>query len=136
MRLIFQNGSPKTIEPTLWNDLLVRAQKLISELKDFKTVELWLTDDAEIQKLNKEYRDKDKPTDVLSFPVRMNGALGQLVISLETAERQAAELHQSTEEELRFLFTHGLLHLLGYDHETPHEEAAMLEKAYAILGRL
>jgi len=135
MRLILQNGSKKTVDPSLFNDLIAQAERLLPDLKDFKRVELWLTGDNEIQALNRQYRDKDKPTDVLSFPVRKSGSLGQLVISVETTERQAEELGQSFEEELKFLFTHGLLHLLGYDHETPEEEAMMLEKAYAILGR-
>jgi probable rRNA maturation factor len=85
-----------------------------------------LVSDAQIKRLNKLYRNKDKPTDVLSFPIgeKVNGwlILGDVVISVDTAKRQAKELGCSLEEELKRLLVHGLVHLLGYDHELGGEE--------------
>jgi len=85
-----------------------------------------LVSDAQIKRLNKLYRHKDKPTDVLSFPIgeKVNGwlILGDIVISVDTAKRQAQELGYSLEEELKRLLVHGLVHLLGYDHELGGEE--------------
>jgi probable rRNA maturation factor len=85
-----------------------------------------LASDPQIKRLNKLYRNKDKPTDVLSFPIgeKVNGwlILGDIVISVDTAKRQAKELGYSLEEELKRLLVHGLVHLLGYDHELGGEE--------------
>ena len=95
-----------------------------------KDIELILTTDEEIQELNKTYRKLDKPTDVLSFPLEdMPGMpLGSIVISLDTAKRVANELSHSIEDEIKLLFIHGLLHLLGYDHETDNGEMREKEK--------
>lgn len=113
-------------------------------------VELSITfvDDHQIQDLNREYRGKDKPTDVLSFAL-MEGeelaraeaageplALGDVVVSLERARAQAGEYGHSFEREVGFLICHGILHLLGYDHQTPDEESRMQEKAEEILSGL
>ncbi|AAC07338.1 rRNA maturation RNase YbeY [Aquifex aeolicus] len=87
---------------------------------------VYITDDQEIRELNKTYRKKDKPTDVLSFPMgeEFGGykILGDVVISQDTAERQARELGHSLEEEVKRLIVHGIVHLLGYDHEKGGEE--------------
>ena len=95
---------------------------------------LLLTDDAEIQALNKAYRGLDKATDVLSFPqdedaVNESGdtLLGDVVISVETAARQAEEHHLSFNEELILLAIHGILHLLGYDHERSPQDARIMQ---------
>ena len=83
------------------------------------TVHVLLTSDAEIKRLNKAFRGKNKTTDVLSFPAanEAEGIAGDLAISLETALRQAAEQGHGLREELRILLLHGLLHLAGEDHE-------------------
>jgi probable rRNA maturation factor len=85
-----------------------------------------LVSGAQIRRLNKLYRNKDKPTDVLSFPIseKVNGwlILGDIVISVDTARRQAKELGHSLDEELKRLLVHGLVHLLGYNHELGGEE--------------
>ena len=102
------------------------------------SVSILLTDDAEIKRLNREYRKKDKATDVLSFPTlpttgRANPMFGQclgdLVISIQTARRQAKEYGQSLESELRRLLVHGYLHLHGFDHEkVPAKVAARMRR--------
>jgi len=89
-------------------------------------VSVFLTDDKTIQELNKTYRNKDKPTDVLSFPINEKVGdwllLGEIVISVDTAKRQASSLGHSLQEELKRLLVHGFVHLLGYDHELGGEE--------------
>lgn len=103
---------------------------------------------AEIRNLNRDYRDKDKSTDVLSFPMSDNGVydinnetgaaiLGDVVISLETAMKQAEMFGHSLEREIGFLTVHSMLHLLGYDHETsPLDNRIMREKEETILEKL
>ena len=99
-----------------------------------------LVDDENIQNLNRQHRNIDAATDVLSFPQMdddefISHMLGDVVISVETAERQAAEHHFSLEQELALLLLHGLLHLLGYDHErSPEEEQVMKKKTWELFG--
>ncbi len=105
---------------------------------------LLLTDDAEIRRLNKTYRNLDHATDVLSFPQDENAVnesgdtlLGDVVISVETAARQAEEHHLSFNEELILLAIHGILHLLGYDHErSPQDARIMKDKTQVIFETL
>lgn len=87
-------------------------------------VELILTDNDEITAINREFRNIDKPTDVLSFPSDpFPGApLGSIVISVDKVASVASELGHSEEEELALLFIHGMLHLLGFDHEVDNGE--------------
>lgn len=111
-------------------------------------VSLVLVDDKKIQELNRDYRGIDRPTDVLSFPLREavedegpkvsvdEWLLGDIVVSMETALRQAEEYGHSLERELGFLIVHGCLHLLGYDHQREEERQVMREKEEAILTSL
>ncbi|TNF47333.1 rRNA maturation RNase YbeY [bacterium] len=96
-----------------------------------------LTDDSEIQSLNYQYRGVNRPTDVLSFsqvegdPIPHEKGpiiLGDVVISLERAREQAVDLNVTVEEELRRLFIHGLLHLMGYDHEGSIADARKMKE--------
>ena len=113
---------------------------------------LVITDSKTIQKLNRTYRGNDKPTDVLAFHM-MPGAnqepeqqfvgppdgmhhLGEVVISYTQAVKQAQEQGHSVEQELALLIVHGVLHLLGYDHELPRESQRMKAKENDILGML
>lgn len=103
-----------------------------------------ITDDEEIHALNREYRGKDRATDVLSFPmfeademIFSPAELGDIVISADTMATQAAEYGHSQSRELAFLFVHGLLHLLGYDHELGEEaEKAMFARQDEIMNLL
>ena len=95
-----------------------------------------LVDDAQIRAINRDYLQRDKPTNVISFAMQEGeGAgiqpdiLGDVVISTETAARDAAEAGQTVEREISFLLLHGILHLLGYDHERGSEEDALLMEA-------
>lgn len=96
--------------------------------EDVCELSILFTDDAEIQKLNSAYRFKNKPTDVLSFSLLEGDdtgvpttSLGDIAVSLETAEKQAPEYGNSFPEEILRLLIHGVLHLLGYDHENVSE---------------
>ena len=101
-----------------------------------KEIELIITDNKTIQELNKEHREKDKPTDVLSFPMDAPFAeqsifgmpLGSIVISADFVRQKADELGHSEQDELSLLFIHGLLHLLGFDHEVDGGEMRSREK--------
>jgi probable rRNA maturation factor len=91
-----------------------------------------LTDDDHIRNLNRRYRDKDRPTDVLSFPLdapkrgsRQAFALGDVVISIDTAARQAASRRRELQVEVTHLLAHGLLHLIGHDHGSAPEKQKM-----------
>lgn len=91
-----------------------------------------ITGDAELRKLNQQFRGKDYPTDVLSFPteedMRLSGAfLGDIAISLARARAQGREWKHSTEDEVRILMLHGVLHLTGLDHETDSGEMQRTE---------
>lgn len=104
-----------------------RVERILQILGvDNAEVSILITDDKEIRRLNSLYRGKDSPTDVLSFPMgdRVGGRLllGDVVISLDTAGRQARELGHTIEEEIQRLLVHGVIHLLGYDHELGGEE--------------
>ena len=103
-----------------------------------------LADDGVVRELNRTYRGTDAPTDVLSFaqgdgeafavPEGAAPHLGDVVISVETARRQAAEYRQSLQDEVGHLLVHGILHLLGFDHEQPDDELIMRGHEDAILG--
>jgi len=100
-------------------------------------VDVLLTDDASLRRLNRNFRGKDKATDVLSFPAVENpgGHTGDLAISLDTAARQAAAFGHSLRDEVRILMLHGLLHLSGMDHETDAGEMLALQRELLAPGR-
>ena len=90
---------------------------------------LVLGGDRLVRRLNRDYRHKDRPTDVLSFPGDGGeGGLGDIVISVETAERNARGLGRSLPQELDVLALHGFLHVLGHDHETDGGKMQRLER--------
>ncbi|MCL2360960.1 MAG: rRNA maturation RNase YbeY [Defluviitaleaceae bacterium] len=114
----------------------------VNEFCDFpgnSEVSISIMDMEEIQVLNRDYRGKNTPTDVLSFPVDENLAmgpevsLGDIVICIDVAQRQAEEYGHSIERELAFLVVHGMLHLHGYAHETTEDEAEMMAAQDEIL---
>lgn len=130
-----------------------RAALRAEGMPPYAEVAVTLVEDAEIRELNRDYRDKDAATDVLSFPlweaaeiahIRVHPEryperpllLGDVVISVETAARQAEEYGHGLERELAYLCVHGMLHLLGYDHEEEADRAAMRDREEAILAGL
>lgn len=108
------------------------------KLLDCANMEISITfvDDAAMQQMNKQYLDKDRPTNVLSFPLQEGEfsdinpeILGDIVISVDTANRDAAKGNLSFDEEILFLIIHGLLHLIGYNHEnTPTADVRKMKK--------
>jgi probable rRNA maturation factor len=102
------------------------------ELKDAE-ISILLTTDAEIKELNREYLGKDRPTDVLSFPMEDAVMLGDVVISIERAGEQAKALGFSDDEEIARLLLHGTLHLLGFAHENGGRQAAAMKRREAEL---
>jgi len=101
-------------------------------------VAILLTDDAEMQALNREWRGKDKPTDVLSFPAddMQSGFLGDLALGYEICARDARKQGISLADHTAHLLIHGFYHLLGYDHETEAEAAVMEGLEVSALARL
>ena len=119
----------------------------VHEVDDLAEVSLMFTDDETIHEMNREYRGIDRPTDVLSFALEEGeeeeiyggpeeNLLGDIIISVETATRQAKEYGHSVEREMAFLALHGMLHLLGYDHMEEEERQEMRAQEEAILASL
>lgn len=117
-------------------------KEVIEKVKN-PSVSLTLTNDEELHKLNKEYRNIDETTDVLSFPTNeddaevFEGMLGDIMISVDYAQRVADEYGEPVEREIAFLLTHGIMHLVGYDHEVSEKvENEMLDIQEGILDVL
>ena len=142
-------------EATDWAALAERAADAVAQVapelaNPRLSASLLFSDDAEVHALNREWREKDKPTNVLSFPMLDRGALlalnsdgppellGDIVLALETCTREAAEKAVPLESHATHLIIHGLLHLAGHDHETSAADAAAMEaleiKALALIG--
>ena len=139
MEILLQNNQNQ--HPVNTEEFQSQVAQVLEKLGETECeLSLLLTGDAEIRQLNKTYRKLDKATDVLSFPqdedaVNESGdtLLGDVVISVETAARQAEEHHLSFNEELILLAIHGILHLLGYDHErSPQDARVMKDKTQTI----
>jgi len=125
------------------NLLRARANSAVQILQmETKNVSVKICSDAEMRTFNKTYRGIDQTTDVLSFvldfkePHSNENYLGDIVISYQTAKRQANEHHQSLEDEMTFLLIHGLLHLSGYDHETLADERKMFSRQENIFKKV
>ncbi|RMG99254.1 MAG: rRNA maturation RNase YbeY [Aquificota bacterium] len=135
-RVLLRNES-KRLSSRWIKDL---ANRIIQALGlELCEVSIYITTDEVIRELNRKYRGKDKPTDVLSFPfgerVGKYTLLGEIVLSEQTAQRQAQELNHSLEEEVKRLLVHGFVHLMGYDHEaSPEEERRFKEIEERVLS--
>jgi probable rRNA maturation factor len=112
--------------------LISTAQRLLAQVgENNAALSVSFVDDAAIRHLNRQYRAKDRPTDVLSFTldgdsrVGVERMLGDIVISVETARRQAAEYGAPLQDEVYRLLIHGLLHLKGHDHHEPAQRRVM-----------
>jgi probable rRNA maturation factor len=128
--------------PALAARLARRGRRLLDALRMRDAeLSLLLVSDAVMRRLNREWRGKDHPTDVLSFAQAEGsggapaGLLGDVVISIDTARRQAAERAASLGSELDRLLIHGVLHLLGYDHERSPAEARRMQRRERALAR-
>ena len=120
------------------------AARLLALLEVDAELSVALIGDAEMRALNRDWRGKDRPTDVLAFALREGedagvhpDVLGDVVPSLDPAARQAADRGATLADEVRVLLAHGILHLLGYDHErSPADARRMFAKQRALLRRL
>jgi len=118
------------------------VQKVLREIskelkiKEKKKISIGFVSLAQIRKLNRTYRGKDKATDVLSFQIGEGEMLGEVLISYEQAKKQAAKMQHTTRTEILFLLVHGTLHLLGHDHEKPGQAKKMFQAQERILKTL
>lgn len=144
IKIYFENTTETPI-PKLYETLMKRViRRIVSEHYPNHKFEVNVTvcNDAEIHQINREHRNIDRPTDVLSFPFYdfdtpdQLTLLGDIIISLDTAYRQAEEYGHSPKREFCFLAAHSALHLLGYDHETDEEREVMEAKQREILDEL
>ena len=121
------------INESLKNTLKKIAKKA-AELENMQSgnISLALVDNNKIKELNKSFRNKDEATDVLSFPMD-DEIWGDIIISTDKVLEQAKEYNHSVNRELAYLYTHGVLHLLGYDHKTSSSKKIMRKKEEKIL---
>jgi probable rRNA maturation factor len=118
------------LENTTNFPLEIAPIEAIAQGQTSRDIELILVDDHAICELNRKHREVDHSTDVLSFPLvgeQDHIPLGTVVISIDHARDKAADLGHTIEDEIALLFLHGLLHLLGYDHETDHGQMRQKE---------
>ena len=142
----FVNQGPKTYDgyDEVFKDLSKKVFHHLS-LKEDYLVDVTIVDNKFIHQINRDYRNVDRPTDVISFAFlddeeektlvgQTQISLGSILISFEKAEEQAKEYGHSLRREMSFLFVHGLLHLLGYDHMNEEDEKRMFRLQDQILG--
>lgn len=145
MELDFCNNGPKSFDKyeNIFINLTKRVFSYLGISNDF-IIDVMIVDNLTIKQINRDYRKIDNPTDVISFAffddeeevenIGIPNSLGQIVISFEKAIEQSTLYKHSLEREMSFLFVHGLLHLLGYDHMNSHDELIMFSLQDEILG--
>ena len=151
MAVIITNEQDKIEIPAHWEEKINQVTEICFKEEQIPLkaeVDLLFVDNAAIRELNREYRDKDMATDVLSFPMyeaeeeiddEEEILFGDIVISLERAQEQCEEYGHSLEREVMYLLVHGLLHLAGYDHieeEYKKQMRTQEEKLLAVIGAI
>ena len=150
IKVVITNKQKAVKIPTGIRMLVRRCCNAVLKLENFEgpaEISVTFTDNAGIRELNKQYRDKDIDTDVLSFPLGENGVydidmetgakiLGDVVISMEKARDQAERFGHSFQREVGYLTAHSVLHLLGYDHIDNLEKVRMREKEELVMEQL
>ena len=150
LRVIISNNQKKVKVPTGIRMLIRRCCHAVLQLEEFSDlaeISVTFTDNEGIRELNRQYRNIDAPTDVLSFPMGENGVydtnletgakiLGDVVISLEKAAEQADAFGHSFQREVAYLTAHSVLHLLGYDHIEKLEKVRMRQKEELVMNQL
>ena len=134
--LLFHSGTPGLERGFSRRQARAFAKRLESEVTRGRPFTCLIAGDAEVRRLNRDFRKDDRATDVLSFPSRQSlGFLGDVAISFEHAKRQAAEYGHPVGREIEILMLHGVLHLLGFDHEKDRGQMARAENKWrAALG--
>ncbi len=131
--LLFQSPAPGLSR----RGLNAFAKRLESEVAGGRSFCCQIASDQELRRLNRQFRKKDYATDVLSFPApAADGFLGEIAISFDRARQQAAERRHDVGHEIKILMLHGLLHLLGMDHETDRGRMARAERKWRSALRL
>lgn len=149
MEILFDNNTEYLFDEKKINVLnsVIKETLSIENFSDNVEISVSIVTNAEIKEINKKFRNIDKETDVLSFPMidfkteeipnkNETIILGDIIISIEKALSQAKEYGHSIERELGFLTAHSMLHLLGYDHIEPNEEEIMFAKQKEILNKI
>ena len=150
IKVVITNKQKAVKIPTGIRMLVRRCCNAVLKLENFEgpaEISVTFTDNAGIRELNKQYRDKDIDTDVLSFPMGENGVydidmetgakiMGDVVISMEKARDQAERFGHSFQREVGYLTAHSVLHLLGYDHIDNLEKVRMREKEELVMEQL
>ena len=151
IRVVIDNKQKNVKIPTGLRMLVRRCCNAVLRMENFQgpaEISVTFVNNEQIHELNRQYRDKDMPTDVLSFPMGENGEydinhdtgakiLGDIVISMEKAVEQAQRYGHSLEREVGYLTAHSMLHLLGYDHETSGlDRVRMREKEEQVMSQL
>lgn len=123
-----------------YGEIAFDFRKALKAVKDYfterKSISLILVTKTEIQNLNRQYRDRDYPTDVISFESGEKVYLGDIFICIDKVYEQAELYGHSPDREFAFLLVHGILHLHGYDHQNPEEEALMIARQEEILNQI
>lgn len=146
MDVLFENNTKEEVNYKLIENVISGALKY-EGVSDNTEISVTIVDNEEIRKINNKFRNIDRATDVLSFPLidfdnedlPNDGSkiyLGDIIISIERAKEQANEYGHSLDREVGFLTAHSMLHLLGYDHMVPEEEKVMFAKQEEILSNL
>lgn len=146
MEVIIENSQDKVNIDNSINQLIesvvIECLKLENKNTNYE-VSITFVDDKEIRELNREYRQVDKSTDVLSFPLEENEfdlpgdtLLGDIVISVETAKNQSEEFGHSLEREIAYLTAHSMFHLMGYDHMNDDDKDVMRSKEKEVMMAL
>ncbi len=119
-------------------DVVAKVRAVVQQVLHAEEVEgqiaIVLANDVMIQSLNHDFRGKDMPTNVLSFPAKDDEMLGDVILSLDTLEREAAEQKKLLWHHATHLLVHGVLHVLGYDHEVEAEAEEMEAREVALLA--
>lgn len=144
MRILINDeyGAPESAEFAALIERTFEATAELESLDPEAEVSLSFVDNETIRGLNDQYRGIDEPTDVLSFPqdddlpLELPYILGDIVISLERAAEQAQEYGHGLEREVLYLAVHGLLHLIGYDHQTEEDKSAIRAREEEVLAKL
>lgn len=143
--IVYENESAREADPALFDKVAQAAFSVLGLKPAAAEISLLTVDEQAMREINRDYRGIDKVTDVLSFPQEEDACsliektsllLGDIVICLPRAAEQAAEYGHSLERELGFLFAHGLLHLLAYDHQDESEAEQMFALQEQILQGL
>jgi probable rRNA maturation factor len=131
--LLFHSASPNFARGVSRRKTRSFARRLEAEVTGGRPFTCLIAGEAELRRLNRDFRRKDYSTDVLSFPsAKRLGFLGDIAISFEHARRQAAEYGHATGQEIEILMLHGVLHLLGMDHETDRGQMARAENKWRV----